>query len=123
MGGDEIDAGPAAPALAVEYVAGAEQPACQRGWRRLGAPVIAGGVAKLVVPFSPTGREVADLIAAGSGIPGLGDQLDRREQRVLVHRLQEAALLVEAVDFSREDGAEIEAEAVDVHVTGPVAQA
>src|SRR6201999_1128493 len=54
MGGDEIDAGPAAPALAVEYVAGAEQPACQRGWRRLGAPVIAGGVAKLVVPFSPT---------------------------------------------------------------------
>src|SRR5262249_60867456 len=71
MGGDEIDAGPAPPSIAVEYVAGAEQPRCECSGICLAAPVVTHGVAKLVVPLGPARREAADLLAGPPGVPGL----------------------------------------------------
>src|SRR6202012_3539496 len=100
MGGNEIDAFPAPPSLAVEDVARPEQSRSQHRGRHFRAPEVARRVAKLVVPFRPARREAADLITAGAAIPGLGDQLDGCEQRVLVHGFEKTALLVEAVDFT-----------------------
>ena len=45
----------------------------------------------------PPRRKFADLIAAGAGVPGLGDQLDAAQQRVLVDGFQKTALVVEAI--------------------------
>ena len=90
---------------------------------RLAAPEVAHRVAILVVPLGPARREAADLVAAGAAVPRLGDQLHRARAPDPAAGLQETAVLVEAVRLAREDGAEVEAEAVDVHLLHPVAQA
>jgi hypothetical protein len=46
-------------------------------------PKIAHGVAKFVVPLRPPRWKTADLVTARAAIPGLGDQLDGRERRIL----------------------------------------
>src|SRR5471032_462913 len=104
MGGDEVDAGPGAPAFMVEAIARGQEPRRKRCGRCLAAPVIAHGVAEFVVPFRPARRKFANLVTAGSGIPRLGDQFDGAQQRVLIDRFQETALLVKTVDFAGEDG-------------------
>ena len=119
----EIDARLRAAAVLVEDVGGAIQALRKRARRRLAAPVIPYGVAILVVPFGPAGRELADLVAAGPAIPRLGNQLYASEHRILRARLQEAAAIVEAVRLARENRAEIEPETVDVHLLHPVPQA
>ena len=99
------------------------EPRRQSARRCLAAPEIAHGVAEFVVPLGPARREPADLVAAGAAIPGLGDQLHRGEHRILTAGLQKAALVVEAIRLAREDRAEIEAEAVDMGLVHPIAQA
>src|SRR5688500_2004755 len=123
VGGDEIDAGPRLSAAAVEDVGRAAQPRRQGRRRRFGTPVVAHRVAVLVVPLRPARRKAADLVAARAAVPRLGDQLHLGEPRILHHRLHEAVVRVEAAGLAREDGAQVEAEAVDVHLLGPVAQA
>ena len=68
------------------------------------------------------GGKAADLIPAGADIPGFADQLGHGKNRILRHRIEEAAALVEPFGFPAKDGAEIEAEAVDMHLLDPVAQ-
>src|SRR5215472_6079837 len=123
MGGDEIDRGPGFTAAVIEDVARSAEPRSDHARRRLAAPEVAHRVAELVVPLGPSRREGPDLIAAGTAIPRLGDQLDRTQLRVLATRLQETALIVEAARIACQNSAEIEAEAVDVGFGGPVAQA
>jgi hypothetical protein len=86
-------------------------------------PEPAHGVPILVVPLRPARQEVAYLVSARAGIPGLGDQLDRRQRGILRHRVEEAGMLgVLAID-ARESRREVEAETVDTHFLFPVAQA
>ena len=69
------------------------------------------------------GGKRPDLVAARAQVPGLGDQLHLVEHRILPAGVEEAAALVEAVGLAAQDGGEVEAEAVDVHLGDPVAQA
>ena len=86
------------------------------------APEVAHRVAVLVVPLGPEDREVADLVAAGADVPGLGDQLHLREDRVLVDDVEEGREPVDVVQLTRERRGEVEAEPVHVAVDDPVAQ-
>src|ERR1700731_2004075 len=76
--GDEVDAGPGLAAAAAERIR-----RCGEARRHFGGlafvafPERAHGVAELVVPFSPTRWEAADLIAAGTDVPRFGDHLHR----------------------------------------------
>jgi hypothetical protein len=70
----------------------------------------------------PARGEVAHLIAAGAAVPGFGDQLDLAQHRVLAAGDEEAVALAVAVVVAAEDGRQVEAEAVHVHLAGPVAQ-
>ncbi len=124
MRGQEVDRRPGRPAALVEEVAAAGEP----GGEVLDLALVAlperpDVVAVAVVPLGPAGREAADLVAAGAAVPRLGDHLHLAQHRVLPDRAQEAAFLVEAVGLARQDGAEVEAEPVDVHLGHPVAQA
>ena len=101
----------------------AHRRAVKRRGSRFAPPEIAHGVAKLIIPLAPAGRKAADLISAGTDIPGLGDQFDGGENRILAARLQETALIVEAIGFPRQNCAQIEAEAIDMRLLDPVAQA
>src|SRR5687767_1573624 len=121
--GNEVDARPGLTPATCEHVGRAAQARRERGGCCFSAPVVAYCVAELVVPLGPARRKTADLVAARAAVPGLGDQLDLGEARVLHHRLHEAVVRVEAAWLARQDGAQVEAEAVDVHLLGPVAQA
>ena len=128
--GDEVDAGLRGAAVVVELLAGAGDLAGE------GAPVLvrlqpeaAYRVTEAVVPFAPAGQVAAQLVAARSGIPGFGDELDAGQCRVLADGLEERGIAVEVAGI---DGAgqrhaaqhrgQVETEAVDVHLLHPVAQ-
>ena len=123
VGGDLVDAGPGAPAAALEQIGRRGQPGGELRQDALVAlPELTHDVAEAVVELEPAGREVADLIAAGADVPGLGDQLDAAQHPVLPDRAEEAAVGIEAVLLAPERRGEVEAEAVDVHLLDPVAQ-
>ena len=123
VGGDEVDAGVRLASGAGIEVGRAAEPIGELG--RLAAdplPEAAHAVAVLAVPLRPADREVADLVAAGTDVPRLGDQLHLADDRVLVDDVEEAAELVDVVQLARQRRGEVEAEAVDVHLGDPVAQ-
>jgi hypothetical protein len=123
VGGDEVDRGDRAAAVVLVEVARAGQPGRELGDRRvLAAPEVAHAVAVLAVPLGPQRREVADLVAALADVPRLGDELDLRDDRVLLHEVEERGEPVDLVELAGQRRGEVEAEAVDVHLGDPVAQ-
>ena len=89
---------------------------------RRAAPEVADGVAELVVPLGPQGWEFAYLVAADAYVPGLRDQFDLLEDRVLGDDGQEGGELVHVVEGAGQRGGQVEAEAVHSHLGDPVAQ-
>src|SRR5690606_18397251 len=68
------------------------------------APIAPHGVAVEVVPFRPAGREGADLIPAGANVPGLGDQLDLAQHRILPDGSEKGRVGVESRPASQRGG-------------------
>src|SRR5690606_24846149 len=90
---------------------------------RVAAPEAPDVVAEAVVPLGPARREAADLVAARR-VPGLGDQLDVAEHRVLGDPLEERGPREErSLGATRERRGEVEAEAVDADVQREMAEA
>src|SRR6185295_8235772 len=74
--GDEVDAGRRLAAIAPEQVAGTGEAFGESAQHAPAAvPESPHGVAVTVVPFRPAGRKVAELVAAETDVPGLGDEL------------------------------------------------
>ena len=86
-------------------------------------PESAHGVAIFSIPLRPDDREVADLVAAVADIPRLGNEFDIGQRGVLVDDVEETGEAVDVMQLAGERGGEIEAEAIDVHLRDPVAQA
>ena len=100
--------------VAPEHVARAGEPCRELAdHAAVAAPEAPRRVAEAVVPFAPANREMAELIAAGPDVPGLGDQLRLGEHGIGGDRLQQRRVRIEAVGPAAERGREIEAEAVD----------
>src|SRR6185436_16162969 len=76
------------------------------------APVAAHRVAVAVVPLRPAGGEGAEAVAALAEVPGLGDQLDLGEHRILVDGLEKGRIFLERRVRAGERGGEVEAKAV-----------
>src|SRR5262245_25055656 len=113
MGSDEVDARPRLAATLVEQVSRPGDALDEiRNLPGVSFPEAAHSVAEFVVPFRPARRELADLVAAGADVPWFGDQLDVGEHRVLPAGIEETAALIESVGFARQNGGEIETEAV-----------
>ena len=84
---------------------------------------LADGVAELAVPLGPAavGERPEPVLPDA---PGLGDQLDPREDRVGLDLVDDRRLpLLLLVDVDGEDRRQVEPEAVDVHLGDPVSQA
>ena len=123
MGGDEVDAGHrGAPGVLVEVGGAGDTGGELAQGGGLPAPEVAHGVAVLAVPLAPQGREAAHVVAAVAHVPGLGDELDLGEHRVLVDDVEEGAELVHLMELAGQGGGQVEAEPVDVHLGDPVAQ-
>src|SRR3954453_23299185 len=124
MRGDKVDAGPGLAAAPVEQIGRAGESGRQiRHLARIALPVASYRIAEAVVPLGPARREMPDLIAARPDIPGLGDQLDPGQHRVLAAAVEKTAALVETVRLARKDRRQIEAEPVIPHFLHPIAQA
>ena len=122
--GDEVDARVRPARRALVEVRAAGEAVGELGERLIGAaPEVAHAVAVLAVPFRPQRREVADLVAAFADVPRLGDQLDLADDRILLNDVEERRQPIDVVQLARQRRREVEAEAVDVHVDDPVAQA
>src|SRR5690554_7712506 len=84
MGGDEVDRGVGTPAALIEMIARGGEPAGQVGNPALLThPEGPRGIPKTVVPFRPARRKTAHLVAPGTAVPGLGNELALAEYRVL----------------------------------------
>ena len=120
--GDEVDRRRRLAPVARVEVARAGEALGEAADVLVAAPEVAHRVAVDAVPLRPQDREVADLIAARPDVPRLGDELDLRQHRVLVDRVEERAQAVDVVELARQRASEVEAKAVDVAVDDPVAQ-
>ena len=122
---DEVDAvvRPAAAGL-VEVAGAGEARGHRAGHAVVAAPEAADVVAVVAVPLGPAlVGERADLVGAG-GVPRFGDDLRVGEHRVFGDQLDQRRVRHElAVPVAAEDRRQVEAEAVDVVVVHPVAQA
>ena len=120
---DMIDAGLRRAAAVIEQIGRAgHAPADIADQIAFAGPVAPQRTAITVVPFRPLRGEAADLIAAKTDVPRLGDQLDRRQHRILPDGGQEISAAFEAVRTAAERAGKIEAEAVDMAGLDPVAQ-
>ena len=124
VGGEEVDAGERAAAVFLVEVGRAGDAVGELAQALfLTAPEVAHAVAVLAVPLLPLGGEVADLVAALADVPRLGDQLDLADDRVLLDEIEERRQPIDVVQPAGQRRGEVEAEAVDVHLGHPVAQA
>ena len=123
VAGDEVDACGRAASGGLIEIRGSGQAGGELAQRcRLAAPVVADGIAVLAVPLRPQPRKIAHLVAALADIPGLGDQLDLADHRVLLDDVEERREPVDVVELPRERGGQVEPETIDVHLQHPVAQ-
>ena len=78
VSGDEVNAGPRTTPAQIVQIPGAQQACCKVGGDVIALPVLAYGIAVFVVPLTPARRETADLIPAGTDIPGFTNQIESR---------------------------------------------
>lgn len=116
VSGDKVDRRPRLASTLVEQIARS-----RNAFRHFGKhsgvalPVATYCVAKLIVPFCPARRELADLIASWSDIPWFGYQFDARKNRVLATGVKKASTFVEAIGLTRKNCRKVEREAIDPH--------
>src|SRR4051812_13146579 len=122
MGGDKIDARPWLTPALVEEIARSRDPFCEiRQHAGIALPEGPHRVAKFVVPFRPSRRKSANLIAPRTDVPRFSNQLDARKHRVLAASIQKTASFVEAVGFTRKNSRKVESKAINPHLGRPIA--
>src|SRR5262245_33699396 len=110
MHGDVVDGSTGGAALMTEEVGGRRHPAGDfTDQTAFAAPVTPQRAAVAVVPFRPLRGKLADLVAAEADIPGLGDELDLRQHRILADCGEEAARTIKAARRARQRGGEVKA--------------
>src|SRR4029450_7682422 len=105
VGRDEVDAGvrPSPPG-GVE-IARTGQTVRQLGYlARIPPPEPPDGAAIPPVPFGPPDGEVPNLVAAGADVPWLGDELDLRQEGVLLDDVEERAKATDLVQLPGQGG-------------------
>ena len=120
--GDEVDRRERIASVVGVEVGRAGEPLRELADVRLSAPEVAHRVAVLPVPLGPEDGEVPDLVAARADVPRLGDELDLREDGILVDDVEERREPVNVVELARERRGEVEAKPVDVALEDEVPQ-
>ncbi len=121
---DEVDAGARSAARLAKDVRRARHAVGEIGPAAVVAqPPLPHAIAKAIVPFRPQGGEMSGLVAARANIPGFGDELDGRQNGILMDGVEKAAARVEGRMLAPQRDGQVESEAIDVHFLNPVAEA
>src|SRR5262249_55009071 len=121
MRGDEIDGRPGPAPATIEKVSRGGDARCElRQHAFVTAPITADGIAITIVPFSPTGWKLTQLIASHPDVPGLRDELRIGKPRRLADGIEKAAALIETMIFPTERRRQVKTEAVDMHFLNPI---
>src|SRR4029078_5504324 len=105
---DEIDAGVGpSSALLVQVAAACQARRQLRDGAAVATPETPHRVAVLAVPLGPLRREVTDLVTAFAEVPGFGNELHLRQDRVLVNDVKERAQLVHGMQLTSQCAREI----------------
>ena len=124
MGGDEVDG--ERPVLTVageDVLRSGEAPGEVADRPAVAAPEAADVVAGAVVPFEEGRREIAELVAARTDVPGFGDEDTVGEDGIVGYGAQRRGVAGVAVRTAAENGREVEAEAVDAGMQHEMAKA
>ena len=90
---------------------------------RVAAPEVTHGVAVLAVPLAPDRREPANVVAVHlPDVPGLGDQLDPGDHRILGYQVEEGRHGPELALLPGQRRSQVKPVAIDVHLGDPVPQ-
>src|SRR3546814_1787144 len=81
------------------------QGAAQAGLTR---PKASNAIPEFIVPLGKTGRMITQLIAVGPRIPGLGYQLQARQNRILTYGIKKARALIVPIPRSEEHTSELQ---------------
>src|SRR5262245_4686410 len=121
MGGNEIDARPRPPSPVTEDVGRTGDAGGKIGRETpLPPPEAPDRVAILSVPFGPAWRKIAQLIAIGTEIPGLGNELEPGHDRILTDCVKECGTLGIFAVLPPQRRAQIKPKAVDMHLGRPI---
>src|SRR5947209_3522453 len=92
VAGNEIDAGIGLAPVALVQVATTAQ-ACGKLRHRatVAFPEAPHGIAVLAVPLTPEDGEIAHLITTRTHVPRLGDELDLRQEGILVNNVEKGS--------------------------------
>ena len=105
MAGDEVDRGDRPPPAGLVQVAGAGQPLGElRQGSGFPAPQVPYAVAVLAIPFQPQRRDFSDLVAAFPDVPRFGDQLDLRDDRILLDQVEKGGQPVHIMQLPGQRG-------------------
>src|SRR6056297_1121962 len=90
VGGDKVDAGEGETAGILVEIRATGKAGCKLAECFITSrPEVAYTVAVTAVPLAPHRRKVANLITTFANVPGLGDQLDLADHRVLLDQIEE----------------------------------
>ncbi len=124
VGGDEIDAGVGSPPFLFVEVAAAGEPGGQFcHLSAIALPEAPDGIPVESVPLRPEGGEVPHLVPSFAHIPGLGDELDLGDDRILLDDVEEGRELVHLVELPGQSAGQVETKAVHMHLQDPVSEA
>jgi len=85
-------------------------------------PIPPQRTSEMVVPLRPACGEAADLVAANADVPWFGNELYRRQGRILADGTEECRASVESLRTATERRSEVKSEAVDVALFNPISQ-
>ena len=124
MSSDEINAGVRLAAVLLIKVTAAGN---TEGEFRQGAfitfPEVTDGITVFTVPFRPKDGEFTYLVSSFSNIPGFRNELDIRNDGVLMNDIKEGGQPVYIMQFPGQCRGQVKTEAIYMHFRNPVAQA
>ncbi|MPL70622.1 hypothetical protein SDC9_16381 [bioreactor metagenome] len=125
VGRDKVDGVEGFPAVPQKEVAGAGNAGGQMEGAGFFAPPEAADIVPVfVVPFRPSASGKRTHLVGPAGVPGFGDDLRVPQERLFGDGLDDRRVFQQLPGgIPAQDRAEIEAEAIDVHLDHPVAQA
>src|SRR5690606_38491499 len=123
MSGNEVDAGcRAAVVVLIEVGTSGESGSKFSEHTIRTSPIVPDTIPILTVPLSPARRKVSYLIPPFADVPRFSNEFYLGDYRILMDDIEKRTQFLDAVEFTRQRGGQVEPESIDMHLLYPVAK-